>query len=267
MTFDEFSIANSLENLGEKECINAVAYYLHVSGTRSEFNMNDINPILCQDSIPKKNTTRGKTHMEISPFFMKASNQMFKLSKKGIAAFSAKYKYDLGLDPLGTAVAQLTPFSYLTKDQISTAVEMSKLYAVIYCFENLTRNYINAKMTAHFGPNWWDQSGKLNANEKSQWNSRLEKEQKYRWHQTRGDSTPLYYLDWSNLISIIKRNFDLVFKSDLHVISFVDSRLGEIERTRHIVAHNGIADTSDLINRLSLYYQDWVKAITPKTPQ
>ena len=71
---------------------------------------------------------------------------------------------------------------------------------------------------------------------------------------------PLFYLDWSDLLKII-RKYENLFTPFIADLKFIELRFEELERVRNIIAHNGIIPDKNDINRLILYFQDWCKQL------
>ena len=148
---------------------------------------------------------------------------------------------------------------YLTSEDVDSAIMMSKLYVIVHCYENSTRSFIYAVLQDKYGDNWWE---KIAAPElKNRVTQKMQKEKNMKWMSTRNENyNPLYYCDWSDLLKIIRKQEEC-FIPFLHDLKFVELRLGELERTRHIIAHNGILPSEDDYNRLLLYYKDWIKQL------
>jgi len=84
------------------------------------------------------------------------------------------------------------------------------------------------------------------------------------WHGKRG-SAPIFYTLIDDLKSIIKNNWG-DFASLFPNQTWIDTRIGEIERSRNIIAHNNPLAKRD-IDRIKLYFEDWeaqVKTIKNK---
>lgn len=148
---------------------------------------------------------------------------------------------------------------FLSKEDVDLAVEMSKLYTLIHCYENSTRKFINHVLTKEIGQNWWEKVASPDM--KNRVEQKKNKEIAQKWLSSRGsDNNPLFYLDWSDLLKIFRKKEE-IFTPFINDIKFVELRLEELERTRHIIAHNGILPSQDDYDRIELYYKDWVKQI------
>lgn len=148
---------------------------------------------------------------------------------------------------------------YLEKEDVDSAIEMSKLYTILHCYENSTRKFIVKILTKEIGFNWWDKVATPDM--KNRVDQKRNKEKSQKWLSSRGsENNPLFYVDWSDLLKIFRKKEEL-FTPYINDIKFVELRLEELERTRHIIAHNGILPSHDDYQRLELYYKDWIKQL------
>jgi len=148
---------------------------------------------------------------------------------------------------------------YLEKEDVDSAIEMSKLYTILHCYENSTRKFIDKILTKEIGLNWWDKVATPDM--KNRVDQKRNKEKSQKWLSSRGsENNPLFYVDWSDLLKIFRKKEEL-FTPYINDIKFVELRLEELERTRHIIAHNGILPGHDDYQRLELYYKDWIKQL------
>ncbi len=95
-------------------------------------------------------------------------------------------------------LAEVSNTPFLSNSGISTAYKMGELYVVLYCYENSVRRFIESVLSKELGDDWWEEvaSDKMKALVKG----RQEKEQKERWLSPRGKTSPLYYLEWGDLV-------------------------------------------------------------------
>jgi hypothetical protein len=142
------------------------------------------------------------------------------------------------------------------------AVEMSKIYEYIYVFENSVRNVISLVLTKKYGQDWWDTHVAKTVKERVQ--GRINDEGNNPWHGKRG-SAPIFYTLIDDLKSIIKNNwtdFARIFPDQ----NWIETRIGEIERSRNIIAHNNPLAKRDA-ERIKIYFEDWeaqLKAVKDK---
>jgi hypothetical protein len=112
-------------------------------------------------------------------------------------------------------------------------------------------------MTARHSDKWWDQ--KVGSTIKKNVQTRIEKEDKNRWHGKRG-AHPIFYTDIEDLKSIIITNWS-DFKDIFPNQQWVTVRIDEIGMSRNVVAHNNPLGKRD-IQRLKLYLDDWTRQIS-----
>lgn len=134
---------------------------------------------------------------------------------------------------------------------------MISFYASLHVLENSMRRLIEYALRRKFGEDWWDKSS--NGPHKRKHEDRLEKERKRQWLPARSGMGPLYSLDWSDLISIMRR-FESDFTPFIGEVDFLH-RFADLGLLRHVVAHNGFIDDSRQLSRVSLALHDWQKQI------
>jgi hypothetical protein len=145
---------------------------------------------------------------------------------------------------------------FLPQKIIDEAKEMSKVYPIVYLFENSVRNLIRIVLEKKYGSNWW--SYKVPPSIQREVQKRLEQEKKNRWHGKRG-AHPIFYTDIEDLSSIIVTNWN-DFKELFPNQEWIKVRISEIELTRNTIAHNNPLSKRD-IQRLKIYFQDWINQI------
>jgi len=136
------------------------------------------------------------------------------------------------------------------------AVEMSKIYVYIYIFENSVRNVISLVLSKKYGTNW--RETRVTGGVKKNVQGRINDEINNPWHGKRG-SAPIFYTLIDDLKSIIKNNWG-DFASLFPDQTWIDTRIGEIERSRNIIAHNNPHAKRD-IDRIKLYFEDWEEQV------
>jgi hypothetical protein len=161
----------------------------------------------------------------------------------------------IGADPsdaddrlLGEA---LTPFGVGRRNQ---ALEMARLYAVLYCFENEIREFVRDTLREKVGEDWIEKiphkikefaEGRRNAALKDSW---LE-----------GEKTDLLgFVEFGHLAQIIIDKWE-----HFQVIPtqhWLKQRMDEMEKVRHFIAHNRMLLPSEF-QRLYMYIADWNRVI------
>lgn len=146
----------------------------------------------------------------------------------------------------------LTPYSIGRRNE---ALEMARLYAVIFCFENEIRQFIREALEEKEGVDWAD---KLPANIKQLAESRKETAMKDSWLEGE-KSDILGFVDFGHLAQIIIAKWDH-FKDLVPTQHWLKQRLDELEKARNFIAHNRMLLPSEF-QRIYMYVDDWNKAI------
>ncbi len=147
---------------------------------------------------------------------------------------------------------------YLKHEDIISAYKMSELYVVLHCYENSVRRFIEKVFYKELGENWWEKVA--NNNMKSRVNERRDQETKNKWISPRGTSH-LYYIQWGDLVTLIRSKQDVFIPEYIDSIKFVESRLEDLEKLRNIVAHNGVVPADDDFQRVIIAFRDWSRQI------
>jgi len=146
----------------------------------------------------------------------------------------------------------LTPFSVQRRNN---ALEMARLYAVLFCFENEIRDFIRDALEEKEGLDWLD---KLPPKIKEQAASRRDTALKDSWLE--GEKSDLLgFVDFGQLAQIIVAKWDH-FKDILPTQHWLKQRMDELEKSRNFIAHNRMLLPSEF-QRLYMYIADWNRVI------
>lgn len=141
----------------------------------------------------------------------------------------------------------LAPFGVNRRNK---ALEMARLYAVLFCFENEIRDFIRETMAENLGIDWVDKiSPKIQAHAEDRrkvalGDSWLEGEK----------SDLLAFLEFGHLAQIIINHWE--YFSVIPSQHWLKQRMDEIEKVRHFIAHNRMLLPSEF-QRLYMYISDW----------
>lgn len=160
--------------------------------------------------------------------------------------------------PLAPDLAEVGKPPFLSQSDISNAHKMSELYIILHCYENSVRQLVEKVLVQNLGDNWWEQAA--NPAMKNNVEQLKEKEKKRKWLSVRGKVSPLYYLEWGDLEKLIRKYEDL-FKPHIGELRFIESRFGDLESLRHIVAHHGVLPSEDDFQRIKLSFKDWCRQV------
>jgi hypothetical protein len=146
----------------------------------------------------------------------------------------------------------LSPFSVKRR---SDALEMSRLYALLFCFENEVRDLIRDTLLEKIGATWWDtipQKAKQHAE------NRKEAAEKDSWLE--GEKSDLLgFLDFGMLAVIIIEKW-IHFEHLIPSQHWLKQRMDELEKCRNFIAHNRMLLPSEF-QRIYMYIADWNRVI------
>lgn len=146
----------------------------------------------------------------------------------------------------------LAPFSVQRRN---SALDMARLYALLFCFENEIRDFIRERLDEAEGPDW---QAKLPAKILQFAESRKAVALKDSWLE--GQKTDILgFADFGQLGQIIVAKWDC-FKDVIPSQHWLSQRMDEIEKARHFVAHNRLLLPSEFA-RLYMYIADWNRVI------
>lgn len=234
-------------------------YHQYIS-KQHEISIKEINGYFNTAHLSGYNITYLKRDLSKSSKVTKgATKDTYKLNRKTLDELSKKYLplLETEVPLLDRANIKITPF--LKPEDIEDAKKMAELYIILHCLENSVRNLIEDVLTKKIGIDWWDKAKNSELDKKVK--DRKEKEQKNKWLNSRGKDSPLFYVDWGDLVKII-RKFENDFKPFIDEMKFVELRLDELEKIRNIIAHNGVVPSQDDFDRVVLHFKDWCKQVS-----
>jgi len=146
----------------------------------------------------------------------------------------------------------LAPFGVVRRNN---ALEMARLYAVLFCFENEIRDFIREALEEKEGLDWQE---KLPPKIKEHAESRREVAHKDTWLE--GEKSDLLgFVDFGHLAQIIVAKWDF-FKDVVPTQHWLKQRMDEIEKARNFIAHNRMLLPGEF-QRLYMYIADWNRAV------
>ena len=146
----------------------------------------------------------------------------------------------------------LAPFSVQRRNN---ALEMARLYAVLFCFENEIRDFIRDALEEKEGIDWLD---KLPPKIKDHAESRRDAALKNSWLE--GEKSDLLgFVDFGQLAQIILAKWEH-FKDLLPTQHWIKQRMDELEKSRNFIAHNRMLLPSEF-QRMYMYITDWNRVI------
>lgn len=146
----------------------------------------------------------------------------------------------------------LAPFNVATRNN---ALEMARLYAVLFCFENEIRSLIRETLEEEEGQDWIN---KLPIKIKETAESRQKTALEDSWLE--GEKSDLLgFVDFGNLASIILAKWQH-FEDIMPTQHWLKQRMEELEKVRNFIAHNRMLLPSEF-QRIYLYIADWNRVI------
>ena len=146
----------------------------------------------------------------------------------------------------------LAPFSIQRRNK---ALEMARLYAILFCFENEIRDFIKQTLEEAEGPNWEEN---LPPKIIKFAESRQKNSQSDTWLE--GEKTNLLgFVDFGHLAQIIIEKWPN-FQNIIPTQHWLKQRMDELEKARHFVAHNRPLLPSEF-QRIYMYIADWNRVI------
>lgn len=146
----------------------------------------------------------------------------------------------------------LAPFSVQRRNN---ALEMARLYAVLFCFENEIRDFIRDALEEKEGHDWLE---KLPPRIKEHAESRRDTALKDSWLE--GEKSDLLgFVDFGQLAQIIVAKWEH-FKDVLPTQHWIKQRMDELEKSRNFIAHNRMLLPSEF-QRMYMYITDWNRVI------
>ena len=148
----------------------------------------------------------------------------------------------------------LAPFSVQLR---SEAMRMTRVYALVYCFENSVRELIRDRLQDKHGADWWASTAVPkrireladNRRDKANGNTWLEGER----------SDPLQFVEFGGLSDIVIQNWDL-FADLIPTQHWLKQRMDELEQARNYIAHNRLLATTEF-RRIESYVGDWLRQV------
>jgi HEPN superfamily Swt1-like protein len=150
---------------------------------------------------------------------------------------------------LGEALA---PFGVARRN---AALEMARLFALLFCFENEIRDFIRERLEENDGVDW---QTKLPAKIVAFAEARRETAVKDSWLE--GEKIDLLgFTDFGHLAQLIIDKWEF-FKDIIPSQHWLKQRMDEMEKSRNFIAHNRMLLPSEF-QRLYMYVSDWNRVI------
>lgn len=137
----------------------------------------------------------------------------------------------------------------------NNALEMARLYAVLFSFENHVREFIRQTLSENEGVDWID---KLPLKVKQHAETRQQAAHQDSWLE--GEKTDLLgFLDFGHLAQVILNKWEH-FESIIPSQHWLKQRMDELEKSRNFIAHNRMLLPSEF-QRMYMYIADWNRVV------
>lgn len=147
----------------------------------------------------------------------------------------------------------LSPFGI---DERNDALQMARLYALVYCFENSVRSLITERLRERCGDDWWARGVPKKVRDFAE--ARQKDAQDNSWLEGQ-NKDPLGFVQFGHLADIICHNWD-DFSDMVPSQHWLKQRLDELEKARNFIAHNRFLLPAEF-QRVEMYVNDWNRMV------
>jgi hypothetical protein len=147
----------------------------------------------------------------------------------------------------------LSPFGVTLRNE---ALQMGRIYALMYCFENSVRSLIRERLFEKYGNEWWENA--VPAKTQSFAEGRYKSAHDNSWLE--GERSDLLsFVEFGHLADIIVNKWD-DFSDLIPSQHWIKQRMDELEQTRNYIAHNRLLQPSEF-RRIEMYITDWNRMV------
>ncbi len=147
----------------------------------------------------------------------------------------------------------LDPFSI---DLRNEALQMGRLYSLVYCFENSVRSLITQRLQEQYGDDWWDNKVTKKIREFAE--ARQEDANTNSWLEGQKRDV-LGFVQFGHLADIILNNWE-DFSDLIPTQHWLKQRFDELEKARNFMAHNRLLLPGEF-HRIEMYVADWNRMV------
>jgi hypothetical protein len=223
-------------------------------------SMQEISGYFVKARLVPPNRTRMEGELRKSKHVIRVQGSRFQPSHDGIQQaavlfpeFFVKQKAD---DLISDFALDKCP--YIADSDIADAKTMAELYIVLFSLENSIRRHIENVLFTNIGPDWWDKAASASMKRKE--SERRTNETQNKWIPSRANSGPLYSLDWSDLVTLMRKHEEM-FRPSISNVNFLH-RFEDLGNLRNVVAHNGVIGEPMQFARVKLAFHDWVRQVS-----
>lgn len=147
----------------------------------------------------------------------------------------------------------LDPFSV---DLRNEGLRMTRLYALLYCFENSVRSLIRERLEESHGRSWWPDKAPKKIKDAAE--SRQKEARSTSWLEGQKQDV-LGFVEFGHLADLITNNWD-DFADLVPTQHWLKQRFDELEKARNFIAHNRLLQPGEF-QRVEMYIADWNRQV------
>lgn len=136
------------------------------------------------------------------------------------------------------------------------ALQMSRLYALLYCFENSVRELIKERLQEKYGLDWWTKGVPTTVQKHAE--SRQKDAEANSWLDAPSREL-LSFTEFGHLADIIVNQWAL-FSDLVPSQHWLKQRMEELEKSRNFIAHNRLLLPGEF-QRIEMYVADWNRMV------
>lgn len=148
---------------------------------------------------------------------------------------------------------RLEPFGIARRNQ---ALQMARLYAIVFCFENEVRDLIRERLEEQLGQDWWEAG--VPQKVKNAALSIQKQALKDSWLDGSKDDL-LGFCEFGCLADIMIGKWEF-FEDIIPSQHWLKQRMDELEKARNFIAHNRMLMPAEF-ERVYMYVADWNKVV------
>ncbi len=202
-------------------------------------------------SRPYGTTWENKMKKDLSEWMFSAL--LFEAEVEQFRAAGIRLGADIRETEISLLEEVLSPFPMSLRNE---ALRMTRIYALLYCFENSVREVIRDRLEEKHGADWWEKGVPRKIRELAE--SRKQSAKSNSWLE--GDKAGLLsFAEFGHLADVIIENWD-DFSDLVPSQHWLKQRFEELEQTRNFIAHNRLLLPSEF-SRIEMYVSDWNKQV------
>lgn len=147
----------------------------------------------------------------------------------------------------------LSPFGV---DLRNDALSMSRLYALVFCFENSVRALVTERMSERQGLDWW--ATKVPRKIRDFAEQRRKDAEENSWLEGQSKDT-MGFIQFGHLADIMCENWS-DFSDLIPGQHWLRQRMEELEKARNFIAHNRLLLPGEF-QRIEMYVNDWNRQV------